>query len=65
MGVKGCTCSSLKLASYTGAGHTCAHKVKLDLLPKFSGKPSELTGQVFLVEQYCGMVGLARTTDMV
>ena len=42
-----------------------AHKIKLDLPPKFAGKPSELTFWVFQAEQYCGMVGLARPTDIV
>ena len=41
------------------------HEIKLDLPPKFSGKPNKLMGWVFLIQQYCGMVGLARPTDMV
>ena len=42
-----------------------ACKIQSDLLPKFLGKPNELTSWVFLVEQYCGMVGLARPIDIV
>ena len=40
------------------------HKIKMDLPTKFLGKPSELTGWILLTEQYCGMVELARTTNM-
>ena len=41
------------------------YKIELDLLPKFLGKPSELIGWVFLIKQYCRMVGLVRPSDMV
>ena len=42
-----------------------ARQIKLDLPPKFTGKPSDLNGWVFQVEQYCKTVGLAMPTDMV
>ena len=40
-------------------------RIKLYLPPKLLGKPSELIGWVFSVEQYCTTVGLARPTDIV
>ena len=41
------------------------HIIKLNLPPKFLGKPIELIDWVFKVEQYRGMFGLARPSDMV
>ena len=35
-----------------------AANIKLDLPPKFSGEPSELSGWLFEVEQYCDIVGI-------
>ena len=42
-----------------------AYEIKLDLPPKFSGKLNRLTGWVFYIEQYCGVVRLTIPTDMV
>ena len=37
----------------------------LDLSPKFAGKPSELSGWLFEVEQYCDIVGIVKPIDRV
>ena len=42
-----------------------AAKTKLDLPPKFTGKPSELFGWLFGVEQYFHIVGIAKPIDRV
>ena len=40
-----------------------AANIKLDLPPKFVGKPSELSGWLFEVEQYCDIVGIVKPVD--
>ena len=42
-----------------------AVKIKLDLQPKFAGIPSELSGWLFEVEQYCDIVRIAKPVDKV
>ena len=42
-----------------------AANIKLDLPPKFAGKPSELSGWLFEVEQYCDIVGIVKPVDRV
>ena len=42
-----------------------AANIKLDLPPKFVGKPSELSGWLFEVEQYCNIVGIIKLVDRV
>ena len=42
-----------------------AASIKLDLPPKFAGKPSELSGWLFEVEQYCDIVGIVKPVDRV
>ena len=42
-----------------------AESIKLDLPPKFTGKPSELSGWLFEVEQYCDIVGIVKPVDRV
>ena len=42
-----------------------AANIKLDLPPKFAGKPSELSGWLFEVEQYCNIVGIVKPVDRV
>ena len=42
-----------------------AANIKLDLPPKFAGKPSELSGWLFEVEQYCDIVGIIKPVDRV
>ena len=37
----------------------------MDLPPKFAGKPSELPGWLFEVEQYCDIVGIVKPIDRV
>ena len=38
--------------------------IKLDL-PQVAGKPSELSGWLFEVEQYCNIVGIIKPIDRV
>ena len=40
-------------------------RIKLDLPPMFDGKPGDLAGWLFKVEQYCAVVGINKPTDMV
>ena len=42
-----------------------AAKIKLDLPPKFAGKPSKQLGWLFEVEQYCDIVGTIKPVDRV
>ena len=42
-----------------------AASIKLDLPPKFAGKPSELSSWLFEVEQYCDIVGIVKPVDIV
>ena len=42
-----------------------AANIKLDLLPKFSGKPSELSSWFFEVVQYCDIFGIFKPIDRV
>ena len=42
-----------------------AAKIKLDLAPKFAGKPSELFVWLFEVEQYCDIMGIVKPIDRV
>ena len=42
-----------------------AANIKLDLPPKFTGKPSELSGWLFEAEQYCDIVGIVKPVDRV
>ena len=42
-----------------------AANIKLDLTPKFAGKPSELSGWLFEVEQYCNIVGIVKPVNRV
>ena len=42
-----------------------AAKIKLELQPKFKGKPFELSGWLFSMEQYCKMVAITKAIDMV
>ena len=42
-----------------------AANIKLDLPPKFAGKPSELSLWLFEVEQYCDIVGIVKSVDRV
>ena len=42
-----------------------AAKVKLNLPPNFVGKPSESSGWLFEVEQYCDIVGIIKPVDRV
>ena len=39
--------------------------IKLDLPPKFAGKPNELSGWLFEVEQYYDTVGIVKPIDRV
>ena len=40
-----------------------AEKKRLDLPPKFSGKPTELFNWLFKVEQYYDIVGIVKPVD--
>ena len=40
-----------------------AANIKLDLPPKFAGKPSELSGWLFEVEHYCDILGIVKPVD--
>ena len=42
-----------------------AANIKLDLPPKFAGKPTELSGWLFEVEQYCNIVGIFKPVNRV
>ena len=42
-----------------------AVKIKLNLPPKFSSKPSELSGWLFEKEQYCDIMGIVKPVDRV
>ena len=42
-----------------------AANIKLDLLLKFAGKASELSGWLFEVEQYCDIMGIVKPVDRV
>ena len=42
-----------------------AANIKLDLPSKLAGKPSELSGWLFNVEQYCDIVGIIKLIDRV
>ena len=42
-----------------------AAKIKLDLPLKFAGKPSELSGWLFEVKQYCDVMGIHKPIDRV
>ena len=42
-----------------------AVNIKLDLPLKFSGKPSELSGWLFEVEQYFNIVGIVKPVERV
>ena len=42
-----------------------AANIKLDLPPKFVGKPSKLSGWLFEVEKYCDIVGIVNPVDRV
>ena len=39
--------------------------IQLNLPHKFAGKPSELSGWLFEVEQYCDIVGIVKPVDRV
>ena len=39
--------------------------IKLDLPPKFAGKPSELSGWLLEVEKYCDIVDIVKPVDRV
>ena len=42
-----------------------AASIKLDLPAKFAGKPSELSGWLFEVEQYCNIMSIIKPVDRV